>query len=62
MNELVDSSTTATVVIDSLKLEGKEDFVDPWNVESQSDTGIDYNKLIRKQSECKLFKSLKNSY
>ena len=28
----------------------QEDFVDPWNVTSQSDTGIDYDKLIRKLS------------
>lgn len=26
--------------------EKAEDFVDPWNVESTSDTGIDYDKLI----------------
>ena len=28
--------------------EQEEDFVDPWNVTSNSDTGIDYDKLIRK--------------
>ena len=28
-----------------------EDFVDPWNVSSQSQTGIDYNKLISKFCE-----------
>jgi len=28
--------------------EKEEDFVDPWNVTSQADTGIDYDKLIRK--------------
>lgn len=34
---------------DALKLEEKDDdFVDPWNVESKSDAGIDYDKLIRK--------------
>ncbi len=26
----------------------EEDFVDPWNVASKSETGIDYDKLIRK--------------
>lgn len=62
MSETVDSHIEAAAAIDALKLEEKEDFVDPWNVESQSDTGIDYNKLIRKQSECKIFKSLKHSY
>lgn len=25
-----------------------EDFVDPWNVESKSDAGVDYDKLISK--------------
>ena len=25
-----------------------DDFVDPWSVSSKSDTGIDYDKLIRK--------------
>lgn len=36
--------------VDALTLdstEKDEDFVDPWNVESKSDTGIDYDKLIR---------------
>ena len=28
-----------------------DDFVDPWNVSSQSQTGIDYNKLISKSCE-----------
>lgn len=27
-------------------IEGKEDVVDPWNVASGSDKGIDYDKLI----------------
>lgn len=26
--------------------EGEEDIVDPWNVVSKSDAGIDYEKLI----------------
>ena len=30
----------------------QEDFVDPWNVTSQSDTGIDYDKLMRKYILC----------
>lgn len=42
------NSTSTETAIESLSLEDKEDFVDPWNVESQSDTGIDYDKLIRK--------------
>lgn len=50
MSESTDNNTAAVPSIDTLKLEEKEDFVDPWNVESQSDTGIDYDKLIRKHS------------
>lgn len=48
MGDSVDNNTSTETAIDALKLEEKEDFVDPWNVESQSDTGIDYDKLIRK--------------
>lgn len=47
MSESVDNAATETG-IDALKIDEPEDFVDPWNVESQSDTGIDYDKLIRK--------------
>lgn len=47
MSESVDNTATETG-IDALKIDEPEDFVDPWNVESQSDTGIDYDKLIRK--------------
>merc|ERR1712018_151932 len=32
----------------------EDDFVDPWNVTSQSDTGIDYDKLIRKFGSSKI--------
>lgn len=36
------------VVVDNLTLTNGEsdDVVDPWNVASTSDTGIDYDKLI----------------
>lgn len=30
------------------QLKGDDDQVDPWNVVSKSDTGVDYDKLIRK--------------
>lgn len=30
----------------SLSENVNEDFVDPWNVTSSSDTGVDYSKLI----------------
>lgn len=47
MGDSIDNNSTATeTAIEALSLEDKEDFVDPWNVESQSDTGIDYDKLI----------------
>lgn len=48
MSDNNDNNTAAETAIDALKLEEKDDFVDPWNVESQSETGIDYDKLIRK--------------
>merc|ERR1712088_697853 len=34
--------------------EQEDDFVDPWTVTSQSDTGIDYDKLIRKFGSSKI--------
>lgn len=49
MGDSVDNNTATETALDALQLEeSNEDFVDPWNVESQSDTGIDYDKLIRK--------------
>lgn len=48
MDDSVDNNTAAETAIDALKLEENDDFVDPWSVQSQSDTGIDYDKLIRK--------------
>ncbi|KAF0296736.1 Tryptophan--tRNA ligase, cytoplasmic [Amphibalanus amphitrite] len=35
-----------------------EDFVDPWNVTSQSQTGIDYNKLISRFGSSKIDETL----
>lgn len=36
--------------VDDTPAKGTEDddFVDPWNVESKSDSGVDYDKLISK--------------
>lgn len=35
--------------IDNLKINNEEDdVVDPWNVVSKSEAGVDYDKLIRK--------------
>ncbi len=42
---------TLTELTDSIKLDANQeavDFVDPWNVTSASDTGINYDKLIGK--------------
>lgn len=50
MGDSVDNNIVTETAIDALNLEEKkDDFVDPWNVQSNSDTGIDYDKLIRKQ-------------
>ena len=32
--------------MDPEKNDAQEDFVDPWNVTSSSDAGVDYDKLI----------------
>lgn len=40
---MTESTETA---IDALTLNDSADLVDPWNVESHSDAGIDYDKLI----------------
>lgn len=51
MGDSIDNNSTATeTAIEALSLVDKEDFVDPWNVESHSDAGIDYDKLIRKKT------------
>lgn len=51
MSESVVNVAADAPAVENLKIEEKEDFVDPWNVESTSDTGIDYNKLIGKHSK-----------
>lgn len=41
--------TNTEAAVDALTLNSEhDDFVDPWNVASKSDTGVDYDKLIRK--------------
>lgn len=37
---------------------GDDDIVDPWNVQSKSETGIDYDKLISKFLFCLIFPSI----
>lgn len=44
---MADETKTVQENVAAIDLNEKaEDFVDPWNVESTSDTGIDYDKLI----------------
>ncbi len=40
--------------VETLKIqnEGDDDVVDPWNVVSKSETGVDYDKLISKIYVC----------
>lgn len=46
------------VKVDCEKKEEDEDFVDPWNVSSKSETGIDYDKLIVKFGSSKIDQAL----
>lgn len=47
MAEISENNISTEAAVEALTLNDEsEDFVDPWNVESQSDTGIDYDKLI----------------
>lgn len=52
---LADEKTPTEAGVEALTLnsvEQDDDFVDPWNVESKSDTGVDYDKLIREWKYC----------
>lgn len=40
--------STLSVEASSNEAPPEEDFVDPWTVQTGSDTGIDYDKLISK--------------
>lgn len=49
MEEAANIAEQAIEAIEAISIENdQDDFVDPWNVESKSDTGIDYDKLISK--------------
>ena len=48
MEAKVEENLEKLKVEDSVNEETEEDVVDPWNVTSASDKGIDYDKLIRK--------------
>lgn len=53
--------TAENVEIDSLTLNGRtdeEDIVTPWDVASKNDTGIDYDKLIKKFGSSKIDEEL----
>ena len=43
--------------VEELKVTENDDFVDPWNVTANSDSGIDYDKLkkIRRQQNLYFF-------
>lgn len=43
-----------SVAVPSAPVEDDDDIVDPWNVESKSDKGIDYDKLIKKFGSSKI--------
>ena len=48
MEAKVEENLEKLKVEDAGTEETEEDVVDPWNVTSSSDKGIDYDKLIRK--------------
>lgn len=48
MADTVIESIVDLKVNDVVAPKDDEDFVDPWNVESKSDAGVDYDKLISK--------------
>lgn len=43
---VIENIADLKVVDTSAKPVEDDDFVDPWNVESKSDAGVDYDKLI----------------
>lgn len=43
---LNDDHTPSTPASEAKEIEDTDDLVDPWNVESKNDTGVDYDKLI----------------
>jgi tryptophanyl-tRNA synthetase len=56
MTEAVTDKVDKLKIDEAVKTEGEDDadFVDPWNVASKSDTGIDYDKLIRRFGSSKV--------
>ncbi len=54
--ETKDEETATVEKLEDIKLDTAEDddFVDPWNVTSKSDTGINYDKLIQKFGSSKI--------
>lgn len=43
---LNEDRTPSTPASEAKEIEETDDVVDPWNVASKSDTGVDYEKLI----------------
>lgn len=61
LNESLQAMDLTTKPVEDGTVAGaKEDFVDPWNVTSTSDKGIDYEKLISKLANLKDFQHIIN--
>lgn len=43
---LNEDRTPSTPASEAKEIEDNDDFVDPWNVASKNETGVDYDKLI----------------
>lgn len=48
MSEIVENMSEVKIQENNHEKDIDEDIVDPWNVVSKSETGIDYEKLISK--------------
>lgn len=47
---LTEDRTPSTPASEAKEIEDSDDFVDPWNVASKNETGVDYDKLISELS------------
>lgn len=50
---LNEDRTPSTPASEAKEIEDNDDFVDPWNVASKNETGVDYDKLIS-EYKCQL--------
>lgn len=57
---LTEDRTPSTPASEAKEIEDSDDFVDPWNVASKNDSGVDYDKLISEFSRrmCQLHRYL----